>query len=570
MNIKFYFSIIFLLLASQFVSSQNRCERLFPSVKNNDSLTLVNLLDSGANINQIDENGATPLMWATYNKNMNIVKLLIDRNADFTIRGAIYEENDDFYYGSLLAISAGKNDFELTKYFVENLKLDINQHEYSLFYKSDTGWTPLQWAVSRENEEITNYLLLHGADVNICDHNGYAPLFLSLIKNNYELTKLLIDNGADLNYLVPSKNEDYGGFGAMHFASIVDSAENIIQLLLDNDVDINQKIVDSVYYGGYTALHFSILIENIDNFKFLILKGADVNIKNADGYTPLLYAIDYELDDFITELLKNEADVNITGANNISPLLLASQLDLDFNIYEKLIDLGADINATIADTADYWDNPGYTALHFTCSEMDKYRLAELLLHKGADVNAKDVYSNTPLQLSVSDDHNFALSKLLIENGALVTDKNIDGQTPLHLACMYNEDTKTVDLLIQNGAELNVKDNNGWTPVMYAAFYGNIEIMKFLMDKGADIELKNDDDFAIWDLRRADGSTVLFNLVKEGDFDLVKLFVKKGADINAVNSYGETPIIIAKEYEHKKIEKYLKRKGAKLTGTNIKQ
>lgn len=570
MNIKFCFSIIFLLTISQIAVSQNKCERLFPAVKNNDSLTLVNLLDSGANINQVDINGATPLMWATYNQNINLVKLLIGRNADYSLRGIIYEQGDDFYYGSLLALSAGKNNLELTKYFVEDLKLNINQREYSLFYKADTAWTPLQWAVSRENEEIAKYLISKGANVNICDHNGYAPIFLAIIKNNFDLTKLLIDKDADLDYKVPSKNEDYGGFSAIHFASIIDSAENIIQLLLDNDVDINQKIVDSLYYGGYTPLFFSILTENFDTFTFLLQKGADINLKNADGYTPLLYAIDYELDNFISELLKNEADVNITGSNNVSPLMLATQLNLDFSIYEKLIDFGADVNTTIADTADYWDNPGYSALHFACAEMNKYRLAELLIQNGADINAKDVYSNTPLHLSVSDEHNFALSKLLIENGVSINDKNIDGQTPLHNACMYNENIKTVELLIQNGAEVNIKDNEGWTPIMYSGFYGNIQIMKFLLDNGADIDLKNDADYAIWDLKRTDGSTILFNLVKNGDLDLVKLFVKKGADINAENVDGETPIILAKEYQHKKIEKYLKRKGAKLTGTNIKQ
>jgi len=570
MNFKTILLLTTLLFSSQLFYSQNKCERLFPAVKSNDSLALTNLLDSGVNINQIDGNGATPLMWATYNGNLNLVKFLIDRNADYSLRGVIYDESESYYYGSLLALSAGKKYFDLTKYFVEELKLDINQREYSIYYNVDTGWTPLQWAVSENNIEIMDYLLQKGADPNICDQQGYAPIFLSIIGNEVDITRKLIDSGANISYRVPPENEDYGGFTAIHFASFTDSAENMIQLLLDNDADINDQVTDSLYYGGYSPLHFAILIENMGNFKYLLDHDADLSIKDAAGYTPLLTAIDYELSDFVTELLKNDVDVNIGTDINITPLHLASMVDTDLDIYKKIIDLGADVNATISDTASYWDNPGYTPLHFICSEIDKYKLAEILIENDANVNAKDAYSTTPLHISCSYIHTFAITKLLVENGADVNDKDIDGLTPLHMVCMYQEEIKTAELLIQNGAEINIKDNEGWTPVMYAALYGNIELMKLLMENDADIDLENDTGYSLWEMKRTDGSNILFNFVKDGDLDMVKMFVKRGADINAVNDAGETPIILAREYGHKKIERYLKRKGATLTGDKTDQ
>lgn len=555
--------LLFIIIFPQLLLSQNKCEKLIPAVKSNDLSQLTELINNGANVNQVDEYGATPIMWATFNNNIEMVKFLISRNADLELRGTIYDEELDQDYGSLLAITCAKGYMELTKYFLEDLKLDINQKEYSKHYKSDTGWTPLLWAAYNNNEQLIDYLLTKGADPNIADINGYIALHLAIVENNIQLIEKLIKKNANINTCVPTYNENYGGFYPIHFASIVDSADKIIKILINNGADINKQIIDTAFYGGFTPIHLSILDKNINSFNSLIKYGANINIKNSDGSSPLLYAIDYEAVDFANILIQNNADVNIADNKSMTPLILASKNNFELDFYKKLINNKANLNATIADTAADWNDPGFSALHFACSDYDKIELAKLLVKSGADINIKDVHSYTPLHIACAN-NNYNLIKFLIENGAAINDKDIDGLTPLHFSCIYSKSSEIPELLVKNGASINVKNTEGWTPIMAAALYGNTETIKYLMDNNADIELKNDLDDRFWEITRLDGSNILFDFIKEGDYKMVKFLVNNGANINAQNDRGETPLILSKEYEHKKIERFLKRKGAKIS------
>ena len=76
-------------------------------------------------------------------------------------------------------------------------------------------------------------------------------------------------------------------------------------------------------------------------------------------------------------------------------------------------------------------------------------------------------------------------KNLIEKGADVNAKNKYEQTPLHLAAQYGH-IETVKSLIENGADVNSKDKYGWTPLHYAAEEGHKEIVEYLIGKDADV------------------------------------------------------------------------------------
>ena len=94
----------------------------------------------------------------------------------------------------------------------------------------------------------------------------------------------------------------------------------------------------------------------------------------------------------------------------------------------------------------------------TESDTENLEIVELLINKGADVNAKDEYDDTPLHLSI----NRNIYELLIAKGADVNAKNCSGCTPLH-SIIY-EDKDSVALLISNGADLNSINEDGKTPL----------------------------------------------------------------------------------------------------------
>lgn len=123
----------------------------------------------------------------------------------------------------------------------------------------------------------------------------------------------------------------------------------------------------------------------------------------------------------------------------------------------------------------------------------------------------------------------------------------------------------VELLITDGANINVEDENGWTPLRHATRkYRNVndvEIIKILIENGADVNAKNDKD----------GWTPLIWAAKEGDYDLVKLLIAKGADVNAKDDKEKTAFDYVRKYRHKEITELLrKHTGEPRVGFSIRE
>ena len=117
-------------------------------------------------------------------------------------------------------------------------------------------------------------------------------------------------------------------------------------------------------------------------------------------------------------------------------------------------------------------------------------LVELLLRKGADVNARidGGYGWTPLHAAVYSGHR-EVAKFLIASGADINAKDIFGLTPLHGPALSGR-KEAVDLLIANGADINAKDGTERTPLHWATVNGQKEFVELLIAKGADINLKD--------------------------------------------------------------------------------
>lgn len=140
---------------------------------------------------------------------------------------------------------------------------------------------------------------------------------------------------------------------------------------------------------------------------------------------------------------------------------------------KKSLDKGSNVNERT--------KGGLTPLHSTLYMRNREQakaIAELLLTRGADVNAKNYTDQgTPLHSAVTAGYK-EIVELLVYRGADVNAKNKDGWTPLHLAiCFGHKDI--VELLLANKADINAKDNNGLTPAQLADRCNQKEIAGFL-------------------------------------------------------------------------------------------
>jgi ankyrin repeat protein len=120
----------------------------------------------------------------------------------------------------------------------------------------------------------------------------------------------------------------------------------------------------------------------------------------------------------------------------------------------------------------------------------------------------------------------------------------------------NNNLEEVRLLIDNGADVNCKDEDDLTPLQGASRWGYFEIYKLLIDHGVDVDCKNNK-----------GWTPLHEASYKGNIDICKLLIEKGADVNCKDKDGWTPLYVASWNDHLDICKLLIEKGADINCKN---
>jgi serine/threonine protein kinase len=172
------------------------------------------------------------------------------------------------------------------------------------------------------------------------------------------------------------------------------------------------------------------------------------------------------------------------------------------------------------------------------ASLNRKDMTEILLERGAEVNAKDSLGRTALHVAVSRRHS-EVAELLLTEGADANVKDVEhGWAPLHAAA-YNGDSKTAESLIANGADLSVKDAKmGRTPLHVAAANGDSKMTELLIANGARLNAKDD----------SDGATPLHEAAVWGHKEVVELLLARGAAVNARTDSGWTPVHLAWRYK----------------------
>ena len=236
-------------------------------------------------------------------------------------------------------------------------------------------------------------------------------------------------------------------------------------------------------------------------------EGADVNVKDAHGETPLMYAA-------------------IVGS---------------LDAMKFLIEKGADVNVQ--------NNFGSTALIWSATDLAKVRL---LIDHGANVNAATKRGRTALLVAAMSDHSADIVKLLKEKGADLRAVDFLKTTPLRAATL-GSDTETIRMLIDAGVDVNAADLPGITPLMMAAGWsGNLRAVQMLLAKGANV---NAVSRPVMGLPVKNGAsefgslTALIMAAPFGPPELIKTLLDAGADVNAKDVRGMTPLMLSVATDH---------------------
>ena len=200
------------------------------------------------------------------------------------------------------------------------------------------------------------------------------------------------------------------------------------------------------------------------------------------------------------------------------------------------------------------DAAGATALHHAAGYGPIANL-ELLIEKGADLNAKNRRRSTPLHWAIHDE---AKVRLLLSKGAAVNAKQAEGRTPLFLAAMLGDSVPGMRLLLGAGADPNLATANGQTPLMNAAFRGNVESVRLLIERGANVNAKD-----------GAGETPLMFACSSGSADVVRLLIEHGADVKVRSKRNETALGFAATSGVLASVELLVSKGAELNVRNFR-
>ena len=178
---------------------------------------------------------------------------------------------------------------------------------------------------------------------------------------------------------------------------------------------------------------------------------------------------------------------------------------------------------------DFFDanRSGMTPLHLAVSRGQE-RMVELLIKCKADVNATNWWGQTPLLVSLWRNPKPTMITLLLDAQTNPTPNDAQGQTPLHMAILYNN-TPAAEMFLKRGADVNVKNIWNFTPLHYAAMRNQL-LVRLLLDYQAAI---NDQD--------ARGNTALHHAARNGQIDIIEMLLGRGADANAVNQEGFSPL-----------------------------
>jgi len=344
-----------------------------------------------------------------------------------------------------------------------------------------TGDTPLMMAARTGKTDAIRVLLEAGAQVNAQESwGGTTPLLWAVSEGHSDAATLLIDAGADVNarshYVAAANGRGFEGrtpvggrteakpeeFASGWLTPLMLAAREghleLTRILLRSGADIDAGAGD-----GKTALSIAIFNGNYALASLLVDNQADVNKADVQRFTPLFWAVDRR---------------NMETAPNFPWMVTADPMPL----IRRLLDAGADPNAIVNNTPRGRMREGSPRIVFATSLMRAafaadLELVTLLLDRGAD--PKIVSRDGETMLS-------AAAGLAFIHG-------------YHRGKSPEERLQVVKLFVGLGNDVNQPDDYGITPLMAAANDGNIGVIRYLIEAGADLGAhdlgkKNDGQF----------------------------------------------------------------------------
>lgn len=405
-----------------------------------DSEALKALLTEGASCDETDSLGIKPIFYAAALNQAEAVDLLAEHGANVNEHFEVLEQANEvfqfpFQATTPLHVAAQNNATEA----IESL---IKQHAYINEYNADYK-TPLYVAAQGRNDATVEILLKTGADpfVSYVFYDSSPAQYQEWIKANICAYKNQSFNTEHAYKFMPFYDHNHNALRSSN-----PDVEKFAKAVIEGDLTEVKLLISTVPASDYTSPRYlteAILHNQTEVADYLLSKGAKVTTKESYWHDML-------------------------------PLHAAAQQN-NVSMIEKLLDAGANINATIS-------YGSYTAIHLA-AKKNHFEAVKLLVEKGASLTVEsESYNSLNGALSTN---NLELVNYMLDHGAKINAYALKNAVSEH-------EIDTVKLLVSKIEDINAYNKEPYPLLTLAVIHNKLDIAEYLLDIGINRTTYNSD------------------------------------------------------------------------------
>ncbi len=441
------------------------------------------LRKAGANPNVYDTDNNFPLYMAVRRNSPESVKAFLTIDSKLT---PVNVDTPSIELKSSVHAAVENRNFEILKLLAE-YHADFDQSDIR-------GYTPLIYAVMKDDKEMYDFLLANGANPNKMNSSEKTVLIYTIENEKHDLVKHILDKGGDpnihaqglsspLQILVNRKNAS---------PEMVQFLINRGAKLKDPKIPLGNVLARSINKGNAPAI--AALIKNgaqvsdlettynngiFDAFRvqdeeigiLMAENGANVNKKDESGFSPLAIAAKNNYRKLFHVLTQKGADVNQTSKNSAAVPLDIVINNNDAELLEIMFQNGLKAVPDAILLRAVTDNRG--------------ALVPVALKYGARPDIMNTLNQPALWLATSKGNFDSVQAIAEAGGSLEVKDSEKRLTPLSVA-LIKKDKDIANYLIDKGASPDNPDKNGITPLAYAAITGQDKLLQKLITKGGNV------------------------------------------------------------------------------------